>query len=62
MKDLVIRALKTFAQSFVAVFLAGAVGIVDQDTFVALLIASVAAGLSGVQNSFIQARNTMREE
>ena len=49
-KDILVRAVKTFVQAFLAVL---AVGIVSVDSFealTALLVAGVAAGISALQN------------
>ena len=49
-KDIIVRAVKTFVQAFLAVL---AVGIVSVDSFealTALLVAGVAAGISALQN------------
>ena len=49
-KDILVRAVKTFVQAFLAVL---AVGIVSVDSFealTALVVAGVAAGISALQN------------
>lgn len=50
-QDVIIRALKTFAQAFFAAVAAGVIGVTDMDALVALLIAAIAAGVSAVWNS-----------
>lgn len=49
----VVRALKTFLQAFLAVILAGLTTTADLSTVKALLIAAFAAGVSAVMNVFI---------
>lgn len=60
MKDILVRALKTFVQAAGAVLLAGLAGVTDRDTAFALFIGAVAAGLSAVMNSFKAAKDTRR--
>lgn len=50
MQDIIIRAVKTFAQAFLSVLALGIVNVVDLASVKALLIAAVAAGISAVQN------------
>lgn len=49
-KAVVERALWTFSQSFLAVFLAGLTVSVDQVQLKALIVAAFAAGLSAIKN------------
>lgn len=49
-KAIVERALWTFSQSFLAVFLAGLTVSVDQVQLKALIVAAFAAGLSAIKN------------
>ena len=53
MKDLLIRAAKTFAQSFLAALAVGIVAVDDFAGLQALAIASAAAALSAVMNLII---------
>lgn len=50
MKDILIRAGKTFLQAFFSVLSLGVAGVVDVDTAKSLLVAAVAAGVSAVMN------------
>jgi len=52
-KDLIIRALKTFLQSFLAALAVGIVAVDDFAGLQALAIASAAAALSAVMNLII---------
>lgn len=52
-RDLVKRALWTFGQSFLGVFLAGAAVNITQVQLKALVVASIAAGLSALKGLFI---------
>ena len=61
-KDIVIRALKTFVQAFLsAVSVDALLGVTDFDTFkrigVSMLIAGSAAGISAVWNTMLEAAN-----
>lgn len=49
-KDILIRAVKTFFQAFLAVLLAGIMGVTDGNSLKALLIAALASGISALQN------------
>lgn len=49
-KDIVVRAIKTFVQAFLAVLVAGVATVDNLDALVALLVAGVAAGISALQN------------
>lgn len=51
MRDIIIRAIKTFAQAFLSVLALGIVNVVDLASVKALAIAAVAAGISAVQNT-----------
>ncbi len=58
-KDIVIRALKTFVQAFVsAVSVDALLGVTDFDTFkrigISMLIAGTAAGISAVWNTMLE--------
>lgn len=50
---LLIRALKTFIQGFLAALAAGVVTAVDIPTTKALVIGAIAAGISAVMNLFL---------
>jgi hypothetical protein len=50
---LIVRALKTFLQAFLAVVLAGLTTAIDLATTKALLIGALAAGVSAVMNLFL---------
>ena len=50
MRDIIIRAVKTFAQAFLSVLSLGLANVVDLSSGKALLIAAVAAGISALQN------------
>ena len=52
-KDLVVRALKTFLQSFLAALAVGIVAVDDLAGLQALAIASAAAAISAVMNLII---------
>lgn len=51
---LLVRAIKTFVQGFVAVFLAGLVSATSQVALKALLVGAFAAGVSAVMNLYIK--------
>jgi hypothetical protein len=51
--DLVVRAAKTFVQTFVAVVAVGYTSVTDIATAKALLVAAVAAGISAVWNTIL---------
>jgi hypothetical protein len=57
MKDIAIRALKTFVQAFLATLALGVSGVVNGTTLKALLIASASAGVSAVWNTVIAVKN-----
>lgn len=48
--DIIIRAVKTFAQAFLSVLALGIVNVTNLDSLQALAIAGVAAGISALQN------------
>lgn len=50
MRDILIRAAKTFLQAFLGVVALGIVNVVDFNSAKALAIAGVAAGISALQN------------
>lgn len=61
-KDIVIRALKTFVQAFLsAISVDSLLGVTDLDTLkrigISMLIAGTAAGISAVWNTVTQAAN-----
>lgn len=49
--DIVVRASKTFTQTFSFTFLAGLAGVRNLDTGIALFVGAGAAGVSAVWNS-----------
>jgi len=49
-KALLVRAIKTFAQAFLAYLAAGVAGVINIDTLKALLVAALAAGISAGMN------------
>lgn len=51
-KDVLIRALKTFVQAFLAVITTGLLDITDTNALKALVVAGVASGISAVWNAF----------
>lgn len=55
-KDILIRATKTFVQSFLSVVALGVTDVVDWNTAKALLLAGVAAGISAGWNAIITAK------
>lgn len=52
MKDILIRALKTFIQAFIAAFLLGTENLshIDKQVLESALLAGLAAGISAVMN------------
>jgi NADH/NAD ratio-sensing transcriptional regulator Rex len=48
--DVVVRAIKTFVQAFLATIAVGVVGVTDIKTAQALAVAGVSAGISAVWN------------
>ena len=52
-KDILIRALKTFTQTFLATAATGVAGVTNISTLKALLIAAGAAGISAVWNALL---------
>ncbi len=61
-KDIAVRALKTFVQAFLsAVSVDALLGVTDFDTFkrigISMLIAGTAAGISAVWNAALEAAN-----
>ena len=62
-KDIIIRALKTFVQAFLsAISVDALLGVTDFDTLkrigISMLIAGTAAGISAVWNTALEAANT----
>jgi hypothetical protein len=55
-RDVVVRALKTFAQAFLAGVAAGLMGVVDWNTGKALVLSALAAGISAAWNVILQVR------
>lgn len=53
-RALLVRAVKTFVQAFLAAVLAGLAGVVSMKTAVALAIGAFAAATSAVMNIIIQ--------
>ena len=51
--DLVVRAFKTFIQTFVATVAVGYTSVTDIATAKALLVAAVAASISAVWNTYL---------
>lgn len=51
---IVVRALKTFLQAFLAALLAGVTNITNIGTAKALAISAIAAGISAIFNAFIK--------
>lgn len=49
-KDIGIRALKTFVQSFLAVVVVGLTAVDSLDALIALIVAGLAAGISATWN------------
>lgn len=49
-KDILVRAVKTFVQAFLAVVLIGIASVNSVDSLKALAVAGVAAGISALQN------------
>lgn len=54
MKDIAIRALKTFVQAFLATFSLGLATASTGSAYKALAVASLSAGISAVWNSLVQ--------
>lgn len=54
--DIVVRALKTFVQTFVAVVAVGYTSVTDVATAKALVIGAAAAALSAVWNAILAAK------
>jgi len=52
--DIIVRALKTFVQAFLATVAVGVVGVNSIETAQALAIAGVAAGVSAVWNLIVK--------
>ena len=50
LKDITIRAVKTFLQAFLAVLAAGIINVTDVSSLQALAVAGLAGGLSALQN------------
>lgn len=50
MNDILVRAIKTFVQAFLATVALGLVNVVDLNTAKAVALAGVAAGISAVGN------------
>lgn len=55
MKDIAVRAAKTFVQAFVAVLLVSYTEITDWNSAKAVVVAAVAAGVSATWNALIAA-------
>lgn len=53
MNDVLVRSLKTFIQTFLAVVAVGATSVTDVATGKALVVAAVAAGISAVWNTVL---------
>ena len=53
LKDIAVRALKTFVQAFLSVVALGVAGAINGATVKALLIAGVSAGISAVWNTIV---------
>lgn len=51
---ILVRALKTFVQAFLAVLAANAVNVVNYSTAKALVVSAFAAGISALINAFIK--------
>jgi hypothetical protein len=54
MNDVIVRALKTFIQSFLAVVAVGVVSVQDVNGAKALVVAAVAAAISAAWNSIVK--------
>lgn len=52
--DILVRAIKTFVQAFLAVIATGLLDVTDLNALKALAIAGIAAGISAVSNTLIQ--------
>lgn len=51
---LIVRALKTFLQAFLAVLLAGLVNVTDMSAAKALAVSALAAGISAIMNVVVR--------
>ena len=60
MKDILVRAAKTFVQAFIATL--AVAQITDNDSLKAALIAGIAAGVSAVWNTLILANEARKSE
>lgn len=54
--DIVVRALKTFVQTFLAVVAVGATSVTDVATAKALVVGAAAAAISAVWNAVLAAK------
>ena len=54
MNDVVVRALKTFIQTFLATVAVGVVAVQDVNGVKALIVSAVAAGISAVWNVVVK--------
>ena len=54
--DIVVRALKTFVQTFLAVVAVGATSVTDVATAKALIVGAAAAAISAVWNAILAAK------
>lgn len=52
--DILVRAIKTFVQAFLAVIATGLLDVTDLNALKTLAIAGIAAGISAVSNTLIQ--------
>ena len=57
-KDIAIRALKTFVQAFLSVVALGAGDVVNVSTLKALLVAGLSAGISAVWNTVVLSKKS----
>lgn len=60
MKDILVRAAKTFVQAFIATL--AVANMTDNDSIKAALVAGVAAGVSAVWNTLILANEARKSE
>ncbi len=60
MKDILVRAAKTFVQAFIATL--AVANMTDNDSIKAAVIAAVAAGVSAVWNTLILANEARKSE